>query len=53
MNTNLLKKTIEDAISKLEFYESNGEPLSSYEIGKLNAYDEMLTFINLLEETKL
>lgn len=52
MKIDLLKKTIENAISKLEFYESNGEPLSPYEIGKLNAYDEMLTFIDLLEDTK-
>lgn len=52
MNVDLLKRTIKNAISKLEAYESSGEPLSSYEIGKINAYDEILTFINLLEEDK-
>lgn len=50
MKVDLLKSTIENAISKLEFYESKGEPLAPYEIGKLNAYDEILTLINLLEE---
>lgn len=50
MKIDLLKNTLKKAISKLESYESNGEILSSYEIGKLNAYDEILTFIDLLED---
>lgn len=50
MDIQLLKNVIKKTIAKLESYEENGELLSSYEIGRLNAYDEILTFIELLEE---
>lgn len=53
MKVDLLKKTIKKTIDKLESYDKNGEPLSSYEIGRLNAYDEILCFIELLEEQTL
>lgn len=51
MNIDCLKEVIKNSIKKLEEYENSESPLSSYEIGRLNAYDEILCFIELLEET--
>lgn len=48
MNIDILKKIIKNTIKKLESYEESGDVLSQYEIGRLNAYDEILTFIELL-----
>lgn len=50
MKIDLLKNIIKKTIKKLESYEETEECLSPYEIGRLNAYDEILSLIEILEE---
>lgn len=52
METNLVKKFIQKNITRLKEYEEMGEPLSNYELGKLNAYDSILMLIDTLDDEK-
>lgn len=53
MRIDLLKNLVKNTIKRLESYEESDEVLSPYEIGRLNAYDEILSFIEILEEEAL
>lgn len=52
MDTNLIKKFIQQNINRLHEFEKTGEFLSSYELGKLNALDQILMLIDALEHNK-
>lgn len=52
MDINLIKKFIQKNITILNEFEKIGEPLSNYELGKLNAYDSILMLIDALDDEK-
>lgn len=52
MDINSLKNFIEINIKRLHYFEENGEPLQQYELGKLNAFEQVLMLLDVLDENK-